>query len=63
MFVKHVPINHGEIIIRKFADGTYNVRTVCELANGGIKTYYFPKLTKYQATRKVDYYAGRHITW
>ena len=62
MFIKHVPIRHGEIIIRKFSNGTYNVRTIYELVSG-IKTYYFPKLTKYQASKKVDYYAGRHITW
>ena len=63
MLIKHVPIRRGEIIIRRFADGTYNVRTVYEFANGGIKTYYFYDLTKGQAMRKVNYYAGRHITW
>ena len=63
MFVKHVPIRHGEIIISKFSNGTYNVRPVWEHVNGGIKTYYFYGLTKGQAMRKVDYYAGRHITW
>ena len=38
MFIKHVPIRHGEVIIRKFSNGTYNVRTIYELVSG-IKTY------------------------
>ena len=63
MFIKRIPIMHGEIIVRKFSDGTYNVRTVYEFINGGIKTYYFYGLTLSQVMRKVDYYAGRHITW
>ena len=62
MFIKHIPMVNGEIIIRKFSDGTYNVRPVMNLVNG-IKTYYFYDLTKGQAMRKVNYYAGRHITW
>ena len=63
MFIKHIPINHGEIIIRKFSDGTYNVRPVWDLVNGGVKTYYYYGLTKGQAMKTVNYYAGRHITW
>lgn len=62
MFIKHVSICHGEIIVRKFSDGTYNVRPVWDLVTG-IKTAYFYGLTKAQAMRKVDYYAGRHIAW
>ena len=63
MLVKHIPIRRGEIIVRRFSDGTYNVRTIYDLVNGGVKTYYFYDLTKGQASKKVNYYAGRHITW
>ena len=63
MFVKHVPIRHGEIIIREFSNGTYDVRPVWDLAAGGVMTRYYYGLTKGQAMKKVDYYAGRHITW
>lgn len=62
MFIKHVPIHYGEIVIRKDSDGTYNVRPVWDLVTG-IRTYYFVRLSKYQAMKKVNYYAGRHITW
>ena len=63
MLIKHIPINRGEIVIRRFSDGTYNVRPVWDLVNGGVMTHYFYGLTKGQAMRMVDYYAGRHITW
>lgn len=62
MFIKHVPLHRGEIIIRKFSNGTYNVRTIYELVSG-IKTLYYYGLTKGQAVKMVNYYAGRHITW
>lgn len=62
MFIKHIPMVNGEIIVRRFSNGTYDVRPVWGSTNG-IKTYYFYGLTKSQAVRKVDYYAGRHITW
>ena len=62
MFIK-IPIQRGEVIVRKASDGTYSVRPVWEHATGGIKTLYYVRLTKGQACRKVDYFAGRHITW
>ena len=62
MFIKHIAIRYDEIIVRKASDGTYNVRPVWE-SRTGIRTHYFFGLSKSQAVKKVDYYAGRHITW